>query len=108
MEILPEIIELSNEMIDTLDEIGFFNENVFIERLPLKRNAQIKMQKKWEQEFEIHLTETEFEDVLKETLNESVSDTVSDLVTKGALNMSISNEGDIIYSANKDFNVDEI
>ena len=33
MDILNEIIEVSNEIIDTLDEHEFFEENVFIERL---------------------------------------------------------------------------
>ena len=32
MDILPEIIEVTNEMIDALDESGFFENNPFIER----------------------------------------------------------------------------
>lgn len=108
MEILPEIIELSNEMIDTLDEAGFFENNPFIERLPLKRKLQSTMQRKWEEQFEMYLTEEECENVMKETLSDSVANTIEDLVVKGALNMSIDSDGVINYSANKNFNFDEL
>ncbi len=108
MEIIPEIIELSNEMIDTLDEAGFFESNPFIERLPLKRKFQYTMQRKWEEQNEIHLTEDECENVKKETLSDSVANTIEDLVVKGALNMSVGSDGEINYSANKNFNFDEL
>ena len=108
MDILPEIIALSNEMIDLLDEAKFFEGNPFIERLPLKRKLQIAMQRKWEQEFEMHLTDLEVEKIMQETLSDSVGDTIESLVQKGALNMSIGSDGEIVYSANKDFNFDDL
>jgi hypothetical protein len=108
MEILPEIITLSNEMIDTLDEAEFFEGNPFIERLPLKRKLQITMQRKWEEQFEMHLTDVEFEKVVKETLDEAVSNTIEDLIDKGAIDMSIGKDGDVLYSINKDFDTDEL
>lgn len=108
MEILPEIITVSNEMIDTLDEAGFFEENPFIERLPLKRKLQIAMQRKWEEQLEMYLTDTEFEKVLKQTLDDAVSDTIGDLMDKGALDMSVGKDGDVLYSVNKDFDTDEL
>ena len=49
MQILTEIIELSNEIVDTLEQTGFFEQTPFVERLPLKIKLQEKMQRKWEQ-----------------------------------------------------------
>lgn len=108
MDILSEIIEVSNNMIDTLDESGFFENNPFIERLPLKRKLQETMQRKWEQEQDIYLTDIECESVMKETMNECVSLTIEDLVDKGALDMSIGEDGEILYSANKDYDFDKL
>ncbi len=108
MEILSEIIEVSNQMIDTLDEAGFFDENVFIQRLPLKRKLQVAMQRKWEQESDMILTDNEFISICNETLEESVANTIEGLVDKGALDMSVDSNGDILYSRNKDFNSDDL
>jgi len=108
MDILPEIIALSNEMIDTLDEAEFFEGNPFIERLPLKRKLQITMQRKWEQEGDMYLTDLECEMVMQEVLSESVGDTIESLVDKGALNMNIDTDGTILYKVNKDFNFDQL
>jgi hypothetical protein len=107
MDILNEIIEVSHNMIDTLDENGFFENNPFIERLPLKRKLQEAMQRKWEQEEDIYLNDGEFEQVCKSTMDECVSSTIEDLVDKGALDMSIGEDGEILYSANKDFQFDK-
>ena len=108
MDILPEIIEVTNEMIDALDESGFFENNPFIERLPLKRKLQHLMQRRWEEFDDYHLSWEEVEGVMQDVLNDSVSNTLEDLVDKGAINMSISEEGDIIYSANKNFDFDNL
>ena len=108
MDILPEIVEVTNEMIDTLDENGFFENNPFIERLPLKRKLQNLMQRRWEEFGEYHLSWDEVEDVMQDVVNDTVSKTLEDLVDKGAINMGVSDDGDIVYSANKDFNFDEL
>jgi hypothetical protein len=108
MDILPEIIAVSNEMIDTLDESEFFEGNPFIERLPLKRKLQIAMQRKWEQEGDMYLTDAECEIVMQEVLSDSVGDTIESLVDKGALNMNIDTDGTILYKVNKDFNFDQL
>jgi hypothetical protein len=108
MDILPEIIAVSNEMIDTLDEAEFFEGNPFIERLPLKRKLQIAMQRKWEQEGDMYLTDAECEIVMQEVLSDSVGDTIESLVDKGALNMNIDTDGTILYKVNKDFNFDQL
>jgi len=106
MDILNEIIEVSNQIIDTLDENEFFDENIFIERLQLKRNFQITMQRKWEQENEMYLSDEEFLKVCNETMEAGVSTTIMDLVEKGALIMSVNADGEILYSNNKNFKWD--
>ena len=107
MEILSEIIEISNEIIDSLDEQGFFedNQNPFVERLPLKRMMQTKMQRKWEEQNEMLLTEDEFIECVNLVAKNSIGNALESLVDKGALNMGIDSEGEIVYSANKDFDL---
>jgi hypothetical protein len=108
MDILSEIIEVSNQLIDTLDENDFFVENPFIEQIPLKRALQIRMQQKWEQEEEIFLTDDEFLEVCQNVSNNEIANTIEALVDKGALNMSVNEDGEILYSANKDFQFDKL
>jgi hypothetical protein len=103
MDILSEIIEASNEMIDALEETDFFEENQFIDRIPLKRALQIRMQIKWEQEDDMFLNDEEFLEVCNNVSNNGIGKTIGDLVDKGALNMSVSEDGEILYSANKDY-----
>lgn len=103
MDILSEIIEVSNQIIDTLEENDFFIENPFIEQIPLKRALQIRMQQKWEQEEDIFLTDDEFLDVCQSVSNNEIANTIESLVDKGALNMSVNEDGEILYSANKDY-----
>jgi hypothetical protein len=107
MDILSEIIEVSNEIIESLEENDFFLENPFVEQIPLLRALQIRMQQKWEQEGEIFLDEEEFFEVCKNVSNNQIGKTIEDLVDKGALNMSVNEDGEILYSANKDFQFDK-
>ena len=103
MDILNEIIEISDEMVNSLEEDGFFEEHQFIDRIPLKRALQITMQRKWEQEDDMILTDKEFLEVCQNVSNNGIGKTIEDLIDKGALNMSINEDGEILYSANKDF-----
>ena len=107
MDILSEIIEASNEMIDALEETDFFVETPFVDRIPLKRALQIAMQRKWEQEDDMLLTDKEFLEVCQNVSNNGIGKTIEDLVDKGSLNMSVNEDGEILYSANKDFQFDK-
>jgi hypothetical protein len=107
MDILSEIIEVSNQIIETLDENDFFIENPFIEQIPLRRALQIRMQQKWEQEEEIFLSDDEFLEVCQSVSNNEIANTIEALVDKGALNMSVNEGGEILYSANKDYQFDD-
>jgi hypothetical protein len=108
MDILSEIIEISNQMIYVLDESGFFDENQFIDSLPLKQALQIKMQRKWEQENDMYLTDAEFLEVCNEVHEQCIADSIESLVDKGALNMSVGEDGDIYYSNNPDFDINNL
>jgi hypothetical protein len=61
------------------------------------------MQRKWEQEGEMLLSDTEFIDVCNDVSAEGISTTIGDLVDKGALDMSIDENGEINYSVNENF-----
>jgi uncharacterized protein YihD (DUF1040 family) len=108
MDILSEIIEASDQMISSLSESGFFEETPFIEIKPFRRALQVAMQRKWEQENEMYLTDKEFLDICKVAHEQGISKTIEELVDKGAINMSISEDGEILYSANKEFNPDDL
>jgi hypothetical protein len=103
MDILNEIIEVSEQIVNSLEETEFFEENQFIDRIPLKRALQIAMQRKWEQEDDMFLTDEEFLEVCNNVSNNGIGKTIEDLVDKGALNMSVNEDGEILYSANKDY-----
>ena len=53
------------------------------------------------------LNDAEFLEVCQSVSNKSIGKTIEDLVDKGALNMSINEDGEILYSANKDFQFDK-
>jgi hypothetical protein len=108
MHILTEIIEVSNSIIDTLDDTGFFNEHVFVEKIPLKLKLQETMQRKWEQENQMLLTDKEFLKVCDEVMHEALGETLGGLVDKEALEMSIDENGEINYSVNPNFNIDKL
>jgi hypothetical protein len=53
------------------------------------------------------LTDKEFLEVCQSVSNKSIGKTIEDLVDRGALNMSVNEDGEILYSANKDFQFDK-
>jgi len=107
MDILSEIIELSTEMVNSLQEDGFFEDHQFIDRIPLKRALQIAMQRKWEQENDMILTDKQFLEVCQNVSNNGIGKTIEDLVDKGAMNLSVNKDGEILYSANKDYKFED-
>ena len=105
MEILTDIIEVSNSIIGTLEENDFFKENIFVGKRELKRKIQERMQRKWEQENEMLLTDKEFIEICNEVSGEAIGETLGTLVDKGALDMGVDENGEIYYSANPDFEI---
>jgi hypothetical protein len=108
MDILNEIIEVSTQMIDTLEGTGFFEEHQFIDSESFKRELQIAMQRKWEQENEMILSDDEFLEITKNEHSKGIGETITSLVDKGALNMSVGEDGEIYYSANKEFDINDL
>ena len=108
MDILSEIIEVSDEIISVLSESEFFEENPFVDELPLKQALQIAMQRKWEQEDEMILTDIELIEVIKQVHEQCIAESIESLVDKGALNMSVGEDGDIYYSNNPDFDINNL
>jgi len=103
MEILPEIIETSDKMINVLEKNGFFNDNHMLNTNQLKYALQVAMQRKWEQENEMILTDIEFLKVCNDEIGKSIGETLQSLVEKGAINMGVDSNGEIVYSINPEF-----
>jgi hypothetical protein len=80
MDILTEIIEVSEEIIDTLKEENFFEETPFINELGLKRELQKHMQYNWEQTNSMHLNDEQFLQIVNDLIAEGVSNGLSDLI----------------------------
>jgi hypothetical protein len=99
MDILNEIIEISTEMVNSLEEDGFFEEHQFIDRIPLKRALQIAMQRKWEQENDMYLDDEEFLDLCNELIAENISKGLSDLVDSGHVQVVVNPDGELAYLA---------
>lgn len=106
MDILTEIIETSDNMVDVLNEDGFFDEHTLIHPSDLRVALQIKMQRKWEQVDNMYLTDSEFLDVLNDLITESVSEGLSELVHTGHVQLSITPDGELLYcKTDKPFDV---
>jgi hypothetical protein len=99
MDILTEIIETSDNMVEVLKEDGFFDEQLLIHPSDLRVALQIKMQRKWEQENEMYLTDSEFLDVCNELMSENISKGLSDLIDSGHVEVSVNPNGELVYLA---------
>ena len=98
MDILTEIIEVSEEIIDTLKEENFFEETPFINELGLKRELQRHMQYNWEQTNSMHLNDEQFLQIVNDLIAENVSNGLSDLIESGHVQAGINPNGEIVYS----------
>jgi hypothetical protein len=56
------------------------------------------MQRKWEQENDMYLNDTEFLEVCNELITESVSNGLSDLIESGHVEIAVNPNGEIVYS----------
>ena len=98
MNILTEIIEVSDAMIDTLREENFFVETPFINELALKRELQKHMQYNWEQTNSMHLNDEQFLQIVNDLIAEGVSNGLSDLIESGHVQAGVNPNGEIVYS----------
>ena len=100
--------ELATGIVSTLEEHGFFEENPFVSHNALYKKLSKRMNEKYESTGEMLLTDVEFLEAANEVSEETVSETLESLVDKGALNMSIDENGDINYSANPEFDITKL
>ena len=98
MDILTEIIEVSDEIIDTLREENFFEETPFIDELELKRAIQIQMQYNWEQNNSMYLNDEQFLEIVNGLITDGVSNGLSDLIESGHVQAEVNSDGEIVYS----------
>ena len=57
---------------------------------------------------EMLLTDSEFIESCNEVMHDSLTDTLGDLLDKEAIEMSVGEDGEIYYSANPDFDIDNL
>ena len=98
MDILTEIIEVSDEIIDTLKEENFFEETPFIDELELKRAIQMQMQYNWEQNNSMYLNDEQFLEIVNGLITDGVSNGLSDLIESGHVQSAVNPDGEIVYS----------
>lgn len=97
MNILTEIIEVSDEIIDTLKEENFFEETPFINELALKRELQKQMQYNWEQTNTMHLSDDQFLEIINDLIGDNVTNALFDLVESGHVQTAVNPNGEIVY-----------
>ncbi len=98
MNILTEIIEVSDAIIDTLKEENFFVETPFINEVSLKREIQKQMQYNWEQTENMYLNDEQFLEIVNGLITEGVSNGLSDLIESGHVQSAVNPDGEIVYS----------
>ena len=98
MNILTEIIEVSDEIIDNLKEENFFEETPFIDELGLKIELQKHMQYNWEQTNSMHLNDEQFLQIVNDLIADGVSRGLSDLIETGHVQSAVNPDGEIVYS----------
>jgi hypothetical protein len=93
-------------MLLELLETGFFNENVFVDALELKRKMEIQMQYNWEQLEDIHLSEAQLIDIIKEVHKDGIVKTMDKLYMDELLVVdSINKDGELVYKLNPEKNI---
>lgn len=108
MNILTEITELADQILLELVEGGFFNENVFVDALELRRRMEIQMQYNWEQIEDIHLSENQLMDIIKEVHTDGIHRTFEKMyVDELLIADSINKDGEIIYKINPEIDIDD-
>jgi len=108
MDFKYEVVELANSIVDTLRDNKFFEDTPFVGEPELLQKLKENMQRKWETEHQMLLTDNEFIETCNEVMHESLTDTLGTLLDKEAIEMSIGADGEIYYSANPNFNIDKL
>ena len=108
MNILTEISELADQIILELFETGFFDENVFVDGIDLKNEMEKQMQYNWEQLNDMHLSETQLMDIIKNVHTNGIHKTFNKMYMDELLVAdSINADGEIVYKINPEIDIDD-
>jgi hypothetical protein len=108
MNILTEISELADQILAEFVESGFFEENVFIHPLELKRRMEIQMQYNWEQIDNMYLTEDQLIDIVGDAYRDGFRKALDIMYSDELLIAdSINKDGELVYKINPKINLDD-
>lgn len=108
MNILTEITELADQIVAEFFESGFFEENLFIHPLELKRRMEIQMQYNWEQIDNIQLSEKQLIDIIGDVYRDGVRKALDIMYTDELLIAdSVNKDGELTYKINPKIDLDD-
>ena len=106
MNILTEIIEIADSIMTELENQNFFDQFVFCDPLDLRREMEIQMQRNWEQEGDIHMTDSQFVELVEKVTKLGIEGTVNKAFEDGLIVMdSIDKNGEVLYKLNPDIKI---
>lgn len=109
MDILHEIIETADNIMSDLEETDFYEQYIFCDPFKLRRELEIQMQRNWEQLDDIHLSDSQFLEVIQRVTEEGINKTFGDMVMDGTLIMdSVDANGEILYKLNPETDIDDL
>ena len=103
-----EINDIATAIISTLHDNEFFDAHPFVGQQELYVKLIERMTEKYDSTGEMLLTDKEFLQAANEVSEAAISQTLEDLSDRGAINLSINENGDILYSANPDFDINKL
>jgi hypothetical protein len=109
MDILSEIIETVDNMMDTLNESGFYEQYIFCDPFKLRRELEIQMQRNWEQLDDMYLSDKQFTEIVEKLTTEGIHKTFADMVMDGTIIMdSVNADGELLYKLNPEIDIDDL
>lgn len=109
MDILTEIIETVDNIMDTLEEEGFYEDYLFCDPFKLRIELEMQMQRNWEQLEDIHLSDEQFMDIVQRITTEGVHKTFGEMVMDGTIIMdSVDSNGELLYKLNPEIDIDDL
>jgi len=98
MNILTEIVEKSDEIVNTLIQTNFFDDYPFIDEKVFKYRLQVTMQRKWEQTDDMNLTSEEFIILVRAVSSDGIAETINEMCEKNLLRMAVNPKGELVYT----------
>jgi hypothetical protein len=109
MDILTEIIETADNIMNKLEQEGFYDQYIFCEPFKLRRELEIQMQRNWEQLEDIYLSDEQFMEIIQRVTTEGITKTFSDMVMDGTIIMdSVDANGELLYKINPEIDIDDL